>query len=129
MNKYLKEYIIDCIDCDGYGTRFVYDMRINERAAIRERIDFLAKKFLSEYYMQHRGTKVSQLADYFRGLPSCFNMEFRDYEIGLIGVKWGYVPEKMSKDDFVDKWWDILANGVRELAIEFPTERSVRAFV
>ena len=110
MNKYLKEYIIDCIDCDGYGTRFVYDMRINERAAIRERIDFLAETFLSEYYMPHRGTKVRQLADYFRGLPSCFNMEFRDYEIGLIGVKWGYVQEKMSKDDFVDKWWDILAN-------------------
>ncbi len=34
----------------------------------------------------------------------------------------------MSKDDFVYKWWDILANGVRELALEFPTERSVRAF-
>lgn len=129
MNKYLKEYIIDCIDCDGYGTRFVYDMRINERAAIRERIDFLAKTYLYEYYIPHRGTKVSQLAGYFRGLPSCFNMEFRDYEIGQIGVKCGYVPEKMSKDDFVDNWWDILANGVRELAIEFPTERSVRAFV
>lgn len=128
MNKNLKEYIVDCIDCDGYGTRFVYDMRINERAAIRERIDFLAETFLSEYYMPHRGNKVSQLANYFRCLPSCFKMEFRDYEIGLIGVKWGYVPVKMSKYDFVDKWWDILANGVRALAIEFPTERSVRAF-
>ena len=129
MNKYLKEYIVGCIDCDGYGTRFFYDIRINERAAIRERIHFFAVTFLSEYYRPYRGTKVSQLADYFRGLPSCFNLEFRDYEIGLIGAKWGYVPQKMSTEDFVYKWWDILANGVKKLALEFPTERSVHAFV
>lgn len=129
MNKYLKEYILDCIDCDGYGTRFVHDMNINDPAAIRERIDFLAKTFLSEYYMPHRGSKMGQLSGYFRGLPSCFNMEFRDYEIGLIGAKWGYVPQKMSTEDFVYKWWGILANGVKELALEFPTKHSVRAFV
>lgn len=129
MNKYLKEYIIDCIDCDGYGIRFSYDMRIDERAAIRERIDFLAKTFLSEYYKPNRGSKMQQLADYFRGLPSCFNLEFRDYEIGLIGAKWGYVPQRMSTEDFVYKWWDILAKGVKELALEFPTDNSVCAFV
>lgn len=97
------EYLFDCIDTEQIG----------ENATDKEKINFVFKTFEDEYGNPYNKriypNECERLAQYLRGLPSCVNVAFADYDIIQIGKSWGFCKTSKAKDKFVENWFDICA--------------------
>jgi hypothetical protein len=113
MNTHAKKhafnYILDSIDGDGYGVELTTD---------KQKIDFVYETFKSEYsytieHFKRAGISETRVfADYLAGLPSCINIEFRNYYILEMAKQWGSIPENATEkqqDKIIFNWFNYIA--------------------
>lgn len=97
------EYLFDCIDTEQIG----------ENATDKEKINFVFKTFEDEYGNPYNKriypNECKRLAQYLRGLPSCVNVAFADYDIIQIGKSWRFCKTSKAEDKFVENWFDVCA--------------------
>lgn len=110
MNAHAKKhafnYILDSIDGDGYGVELTTD---------KQKVDFIYKTFSSEYAHQikYYGNEVRAFAEYLAGLPSCINVEFRNFYILEMAKQWGSLPENATEkqeEKIISNWFNYMAN-------------------
>lgn len=87
--------------------------QIGENATDKEKINFVFKTFEDEYGNPYNKriypNECERLAQYLRGLPSCVNVAFADYDIIQIGKSWGFCKTSKAEDKFVENWFDVCA--------------------
>lgn len=88
-------YVIDCIKESSRAAD--EDKECNTDA---EALQFFFGCFEQEFNFQYNKRMFPNLAErigeYLKGLPSCCNIDYTDYNILLLGVKWGVLS---STDD------------------------------
>lgn len=115
-NEVINAYILGCIDSDGYDVTTTTD---------KEKVQFLIDTFNKEYnhaenkrYYGHNNTQRI-FTEWCKGLPSCFNIEFTNYDILQLGAKWGMLDSTASeskKDTFINNYWNGLYMAVKRVA-------------
>lgn len=107
FNQLAFSYIIDAISTDGY------DIEANTE---KEKLQFVAECFKSEYCfsanLKYYGTYQNTLANWFMGLPSSINIEYRNHAIIEIAKKWGSIPEDATEeqeDKILSNWFNLIA--------------------
>jgi hypothetical protein len=107
FNQLAFNYIIDAINTDGYNI---------EAKTETEKLQFIADCFKSEYCfpdnLKYYGTYQNTLANWFMGLPSSINIEFRNHVIIEIAKKWGSIPENATEkqeDKIISNWFNLIA--------------------
>ena len=79
FNAIVYKYILDAIDSDGYA------ITTNSDA---EKLQFLANTFKSEYLFPYNlkryGTIQNVLTEWIMGIPSSFNIDFKNISFLLI---------------------------------------------
>lgn len=116
LSKAAKAYIIECIDNSGYS-----DTPLESES---EKVQFLKADFYETHGWQvARIGEVATLIEYFQGLPSTCNIEYRNYEILKLAVKWGSLPShatESQKDKILGNWWNFIANKTAQLFRAYP---------
>ena len=110
MNTHAKKhafnYILDSIDGEGYGVQLETD---------KQKIDFVYDTFKSEYgyTIEYYGNNEQRaFREYLAGLPSCINIEFRNYYILEMAKQWGSIPENATEkqqDKIISNWFNYIA--------------------
>lgn len=110
LSKVAKQYIIDSIDNEGYS-----DQKLGEL----EKIKFLRDTFHNEKQWEiDRIGELKALESHIQGLPSYFNIEYRNYEILKIAVLWGSLPSdatERQEQKILDNWPNFIANKTLQL--------------
>lgn len=101
----INSYILDCIDGSGYGVALNSD---------KDKLQFLADTFKSEYghHISYYGSTQKALENWIMGLPSSFNVEFRNGGIIDLAIEWGSIPANASeaqKDKILANWFNLVA--------------------
>lgn len=103
-NATVKAYILNAIDSDGYG---------ETPATETEKLQFLDRTFRAEYeWMIARVGYQKAMAEWISGLPSSFNVEFRNSKIVEIAKTWGDLPANATDD----QEWKIISNWFNYIA-------------
>jgi hypothetical protein len=105
LDKVVKDYILDAIDCTQYEGVECKDGK--------EYLAFLYKTFKAEYgWNIERVGEVSAFKEWMQGLPSSFNIDFENYKILQLAVKWGSIPENYTErqaDKILENWFNFIA--------------------
>lgn len=116
----IREYIIDCISTEGY------DITAETPA---EKIKFLVDTFKKEYWnaenMRYYKTFQNCFNNWCMGLPSSFNIEFENYKIIELGVKWGLLTADASEakqQRFIKQYWNSLYMSAHNVAKHYKIE-------
>lgn len=104
--KQAYDYILNAIDASGYD--------VPEPKTDQEKLQFLADTFVSEYghQVKYYGSHQNTLANWFAGLPSACNIEFRNHEIIRLAILWNSIPHNASekqKDKIINNWFNYIA--------------------
>ena len=110
----IEQYILNCISSEGY------DITAETPA---EKVKFLIDTYLAEYEytenLRYYGNRQNCFKNWCMGLPSAFNIDFENYRIIELGVKWGLLAANASEvkqDKFIERYWNGLYMSVRKLA-------------
>jgi hypothetical protein len=111
IDKLAKAYILQCIDGSNYGIVFSTEA---------DKIKFLADTFKKEYGHHLRYYKSWQitLANWIMGLPSSFNIDFKNYRIIEIAKEWGSISKNATdkqEDKILDNWYNFIAAKTMQL--------------
>ena len=107
-------YVIDCIKDSSRAAD--ENKKFNTDA---EALQFFFDNFNEEFNYQYNKRMFPNLAErigeYLRGLPSCCNIDYTDYNILLLGVKWGVLSSTDDKKacKFLENFFSVC--GVRIL--------------
>lgn len=109
LDRMVKAYILGSISNDGYEDTPYY----REITTDKDKIQFLMDVFGSEHgFMVDRIGQQSALKGWISGLPSSFNIEYRNHEILNIAVLWGSIPADYTErqaDKFLNNWFNLIA--------------------
>jgi hypothetical protein len=126
MNTHAKKhafnYILNSIDGEGYGVQLETD---------KQKIDFVYDTFKSEYgyTIEYYGNN-EQIAfrEYLAGLPSCINIEFRNYYIIELAKIWGSIPSEPTEkqeEKILSNWFHYIANNFFQLRRKLSTKENL----
>lgn len=105
----LNEYVIDAIDGTSYGINI-------DKAGNIDKMKFFLDTYISEYVTPNTKraipSAIERIKSYLQGLPSCIGIEFRDYEIGLIGKALGVVTNDDERAEFICNWFGLVAKSI-----------------
>lgn len=112
MTKETREnyykYILDCIDAENYGVDVKTDA---------EKLRFLHDTFVKEYWqglhITRYKTKENGFREYIAGLPSCFNIDFTNFDIINLAKRMGSLPENASEkqeDKIIENYFSFIAH-------------------
>lgn len=114
LNKLVYDYLLSCIDGEGYGISLTTDA---------EKLQFLADTFKKEYCypenFKYYGSLVNVLKNWLMGLPSCYNVDFENYKILELAKSWGSLPidaTEKQEDKILNNWFNWMANKTIQLA-------------
>jgi len=122
LDKQAKEYIINCIDLEGYGVPS--DTTITTEG----KLNFLYSTFKSEY-----GWHIEQVGEYkafqewLMGLPSAFTIDFENYKILELAVSWGSISHaatEAEEDRIINNWWNFITVKTFQLFRKFKIEKT-----
>lgn len=104
-NQKIEQYILDCIDPSGYNVRAVND---------RQKLNFIYSTFKKEYghHVKRYGNETKAFAEWLKGLPSSIGIDFENYAIEALLIKWGILSEKDSnykKTSYISQWFERIA--------------------
>jgi len=86
LDRMVKAYILDSISNDGYEDTPYY----RELTTDKDKVQFLMDVFGSEYgFMVDRIGQQDALKEWLSGLPSSFNIEYRNHKILAISFAIG----------------------------------------
>ena len=114
----IQSYILSCIDSEGYEATATTD---------EEKIKFLINTYRKEYVFKnnliHYGTYQNMFINWVMGLPSCFNVEYRNYAILELIEDWsGYVPTEKKEDATIDNFRYLIFRELCVLAKKYSYE-------
>lgn len=105
LNAKAFAYILSVIDGDNYGQELNTD---------KEKVDFVYQCFKSEAgYNIPRVGEYAAFQEWIMGLPSSFNVEFRNYRIIEIAKEWGSIPAdatERQEDKILGNWFNLITN-------------------
>lgn len=107
-------YVIDCIKESSRATDEDKEFKTDAEA-----LQFFFDDFNDEFNFQYNKRMYPNLSErigeYLKGLPSCCNIDYTDYSILLLGVKWGVLSSTEDKKacKFLEKFFTMC--GVRIL--------------
>lgn len=95
-------YVLDCIYNED-----------NENMTDKEAINYFFacfdKEYNDTYYKRLYPNLQKRISEYIQGLPSCFSIDYSDYNIEQIGKSWGYCKTEPQTLKFVNNWFDAIA--------------------
>lgn len=103
-------YVLDCIKNSASATD--QDMKFeNDKQILQFFFDEFNEEFNHEYNKRYYPNLQQRIEQYLRGVPSCCSIDFANYDILQLGVKWGVL---CSTDDkkactFVANFFSVLA--------------------
>jgi len=102
VNKQAFDYILNAIDANGYD--------VPTPQTDKEKLQFLRDTFISEYghNIKYYGNAQKALSQWFAGLPSSCNIEFRNHEIIRLAILWRSIPfdaTEKQKDKILENWF------------------------
>jgi len=113
LNTNVFNYILECINGESYNVDLKTDV---------DKLKFLAQCFNSEYNckanLRYYKSFQNMFANWLMGLPSSFNVEFRNYYILEIAVKWESLPTNYTEkqaDKIIDTWFQFIACKTEQL--------------
>jgi len=94
----INAYLLNSIDGENYGVTLSTD---------KDKVNFVVSTFTSEFlhHNNRNGNRQQLFADYLSGLPSCINIEFRNYAILELAEAWGSDVSTEKKRDFICSNW------------------------
>lgn len=101
-------YVLDCIK---NSSRAKDDGKEFETDA--EALQFFFDNFNDEFNFRYNKRMFPNLqeriGEYLKGLPSCCNIDYTDYNILLLGVKWGVLSRTDDKKagNFLDNFFSV----------------------
>lgn len=97
LNARAYEYILNCIDNTGYGDEKPLDTTVKQ-------LNFLYSTFTAEYgyAVKRYGSQEKAFEQWIMGLPTCFGIEFTNYDILELAKSWGVITDK-STESYKDK--------------------------
>ncbi len=113
LDRQVKEYIINAIDNSNYddeqGQPLLFDSKEENP---KEWLCFLYDTFRSEYgwHIEQVGEQRA-FREWIMGLPSSFNIDFENYKILQIAVKWGSIPAEYTEkqaDKILENWFNFI---------------------
>lgn len=123
LDRIAKDYILQSIDTEGRELD-------KEPTTAKERLQFLYNTFKSEYVYENNIKRYGSLENCFRewimGLPSAFNIEFRNHKILDLAKQWGSITETSTerrKDDILLNWFNFIAIKTFQLFKHYKIER------
>jgi hypothetical protein len=107
LNAFVTAYILNAIDGEGYGKELSTD---------KEKLEFVADCFINEYCFKDNliryGSYQNVFSEWLMGLPSCINIEFRNYQIIQLAKQWGSIPANATgkqEDKIISNWFNFIA--------------------
>lgn len=95
-------YVLDCIHNEE-------DSNMSDKEAINYFFECFDKEYNDTYYKRLCPNLQERVKEYINGLPSCFNIDYTDYNIEQIGKTWGYCKTEKQTSNFVNNWFDVIA--------------------
>lgn len=88
-----NQYLVNCIDTENYGVTADTE---------KEKLQFLHDTFTSEqgYNIKYYGgNKQRAFKEWLMGLPSCFNLEFENYQILNLAYLLEIIPANATEEE------------------------------
>ena len=105
LTKKVNAYLLAGIDNAGYS-----DQVLKTKA---DKLTFLLSTFRSEYgWSIGRLGEQSALKEWLSGLPSSIHIEFANFNILKLAVKWGSLPKNATEkqeDKILGNYWNFMA--------------------
>lgn len=101
-------YVLDCIKNSSRAND-----EDKEFTTDKDALGFFFECFDQEYNYQYNKRLFPSLPDrigaYLRGLPSCCNIDYWNYEIIKLGLTWGVLdsPEGRKAEKFADNFFEV----------------------
>lgn len=109
LDRTVKQYILDAICPDGYEDANGKQVELKDS---KEALGFVYKTFKSEYgFNIARYGEQGAFREWIMGLPSSFNIDFENYKILQIAVKWGSIPADYTErqaDKILENWFNFI---------------------
>lgn len=115
----VREYILSNIDGEPYGKELKTD-----KEKLQFILDCFSKEFYYEYNQKRYPNKVRAFAEYLMGLPTVFNVEYRNHAIIELAKKWGSYKDTSNmtekqieryEDTILENWFSLIASNFFEL--------------
>lgn len=105
LNKVMASYILSNIDETTYGIQF-------DNGKDKERLQFLYDTFKSEYgWSIARYGLQNAFREWIMGLPSVYTIDFENYKIIQLAIKWGSLPvthTDAQAQKILDNWFNFV---------------------
>ena len=95
-------YVLDCIDNDEKDN-------MSDKEAINYFFDCFDREYNFAYYKRLYPNLQERVREYIKGLPSCFSIDYTDYNIEQVGKSWGYCKTEKQRIDFQNNWFSVIA--------------------
>lgn len=103
-------YVLDCIKNSASATD--QDIKFdNDKQVLQFFFDEFKEEFNHEYNKRYYPSLQQRIEQYLKGLPGCCNIEFIDYNILQLGIKWGVLSGTDDKKacTFVANFFSVCA--------------------
>jgi len=99
--KAFNDYIINAIDAEGYNQSPVTET---------EKLQFLVDTFKKEYghNIMYYNSQIKAFTEWMKGLPSCFNIEYRNHAILELSYLFGFIKANATEkeeDEMIEQWF------------------------
>ncbi len=101
----INPYLLDAISSDD-----------REFANDTEKLQYVADCFKSEYCHEYNMRQYPnhqlRFAEWLKGLPSCYNIDYENYRIIELAKEWGSLPinaDDRQEDKILDNWFSFIA--------------------
>ena len=78
--------------------------------------EYFGDEFNHTYNKKLYPNLQKRIEQYLRGLPSCINIAYMNYNIIEIGKEWGYCQTEQKENKFVNDWWCMIAYRIIQIA-------------
>lgn len=95
-------YVLDCIYNDEKDN-------MSDKEAINYFFACFDKEYNDSYYKRLCPNLQERVKEYIKGLPSCFGVDYCDYNIINIGKSWGYCKTEKQQRVFLSDWFSVIA--------------------
>lgn len=99
-------YVIDCIKDSSLATDEGLEFN-TDAEALQFFFDCFEQEFNHQYNKRMFPNLSERIGQYLQGLPSCCNIDYTNYDILLLGVKWGLLSSTEDKkaNKFLDNFF------------------------
>ena len=100
-------YVLDCIKnssrASDEGKEFANDAEV-----LKYFFNIFNEEFNYQYNKRLFPNLAERIGEWLRGLPSCCNIDFKSYNILMLGVKWGILNSTDDKkaDKFLENFYN-----------------------